>query len=202
MSCCNTPIINPFVPGWGSFIDFAPTVPQLYWNVDSNEQRYHLLCRQLHKLVCYADMLGGKINLDHAAIDALEKQFEQFKESGFLDYYEQQLEAWINANMPDIIANAIKMVFFGLTLDGYFVAYIPESWSDIVFDTGMVYGTDEYGRLILLMDVDGARPVMPNYASQTALGELQNMLADISQRVAANEHTLYDPLHESEVDNA
>ena len=190
MNCCNTPIINPFVPGWGSFIDFVPTVPQLYWNVDSNEQRYHLLCRQLHKLVCYADMLGGKINLDHAAINELEMQFEQFKESGFLDYYEEQIEAWINANMADIIADSIKMVFFGLTLDGYFVAYIPDSWSDIIFDTGMVYGTDEYGRLILLMDVDGARPVMPDHASQTALGELQHIMQSIEQRVANLEATI------------
>ena len=52
------------------------------------------------------------------------------------------------------------MVFFGLTLDGYFVAYIPESWTQIIFDTGAVYGTPEYGRLILSYDVTSdAQPV-------------------------------------------
>lgn len=46
-----------------------------------------------------------------------------------------------------------KFVFFGLTEDGYFVAYIPESWNDIQFSTS---GYDnftsiepEYGHLIL-----------------------------------------------------
>lgn len=153
MNCCNLPFI-PFVPGWSSFIDFSPTVPQLYWNIDSNEQRYHLLCRQLHKLVCYADMLGEKINIDHAAIDALEKEFETFKESGFIDYYEALIERWINQNMERLISLSIKQVYFGLTLDGYFVAYIPDSWDDIIFDTGANYGEDTYGRLILRWDVD------------------------------------------------
>lgn len=47
----------------------------------------------------------------------------------------------------------VKFVFFGLTEDGYFVAYIPESWNDIQFSTS---GYDdfmpiepEYGHLIL-----------------------------------------------------
>lgn len=151
---CNNPTFPLFVPGWSSFIDFSPTVPQLYWNIDSNEQRYHLLCRQLHKLVCYADMLGEKINIDHAAINALEKEFERFKNTGFLDYYEKLIEAWINANMERLIAASIRQVYFGLTLDGYFVAYIPDSWNDIIFDTGAVYGEDTYGRLILRWDVD------------------------------------------------
>lgn len=47
----------------------------------------------------------------------------------------------------------IKFIFFGLTDNGYFVAYIPESWNDIQFSTS---GYDdftsiesEYGHLIL-----------------------------------------------------
>lgn len=196
--------MNPWVSRWFGFTDYVPTVPQLYWNVDGNEQRYHLLCKQLHKLVCYADMLGQKITINHDQIDALEKEFMRFKNGALIDFYEKQVEAWINAHMPDIIGKYIRMVFFGLTLDGYFVAYIPEGtgWDDIIFDTGAVYGSDTYGRLILLMDVDGASPVMPNYANQSDMGELQRMLADLTSRVETNESTLYNPLNESEVDNA
>lgn len=189
MACCNDNI-DYFAPRWSSFLDFVPTVPQLYWNVDGNEQRYHLLCKQLHKLVCYADMLGTKINLNHEDIEKLEAEFEEFKESGFLDYYEQQLEAWINANMPEIIGKYIRMVFFGLTLDGHFVAYIPEGtgWDDIIFDTGAVYGSDEYGRLILLMDVDNASDVLPDYENEhTEMGILQRLFEDLEERVEALE---------------
>ena len=185
MSCCDNNI-NYFAPRWSSFLDFVPTVPQLYWNVDGNEQRYHLLCKQLHKLVCYADMLGMKININHEAIEKLEAEFEEFKESGFLDYYEKQLEAWINANMPEIIGKYVRMVFFGLTLDGHFVAYIPDGtgWDDIIFDTGAVYRSDEYGRLILLMDVDNASDVLPDYGNEhTEMGILQRLLNDLEERV-------------------
>ena len=155
MPCSNPPFIPPFA----GFIDFVPTVPQLYWNVDSNEQRYHTLCRELHKLICYADFLGENLNITHEQVEALEAEFEKFKESGFFDYYAEQLEAWINANMEGIISKAMKMVFFGLTLDGYFVAYIPDSWDDITFDTGAVYGESDYGRLILSYYVDSPHMV-------------------------------------------
>ena len=83
-------------------------------------------------------------------IEALRDEFGEFKTSGFEDYYEQLLREWINSNFAAILAEGIKsVVFFGLTLDGYFTAYIPQSWSDIIFDTGAVYGSEEYGRLIL-----------------------------------------------------
>lgn len=45
------------------------------------------------------------------------------------------LVRWLKANASDIIGELIKNVFFGLTDAGYFVAYIPESWSDIIFNT-------------------------------------------------------------------
>ena len=53
----------------------------------------------------------------------------------------------------ELLDRYVKFVFFGLTEDGYFVAYIPESWNDIQFSTS---GYDdftsiepEYGHLIL-----------------------------------------------------
>ena len=44
---------------------------------------------------------------------------------------------------------AIKMVFFGLSDDGYFVAYIPNSWNCITFGTIMDCDSPNYGRLTL-----------------------------------------------------
>lgn len=158
MDCCNNGLI-PWVARWFGFTDYVPTVPQLYWDMDSNEQRYHLLCKQLHKLVCYADMLGQKITIDHAAIEALEKEFEKFKDSGFEDYYLAQIEKWVNDNLAQLYKLLVKQIYFGLTDDGHFVAYIPESWEDIIFDTGYDYDLDTYGRLILRWDVDSTHSV-------------------------------------------
>lgn len=51
------------------------------------------------------------------------------------------LHQWVVENTPSIIGDAIKMVFFGITDDGYFVAYIPEGWNDIIFGTS---GYDDF----------------------------------------------------------
>lgn len=55
--------------------------------------------------------------------------------------------------LMQIISNAIKNVWFGLTDNGQFVAYIPESWDNITFNTtGLDIALEchpEYGRLVL-----------------------------------------------------
>ena len=63
---------------------------------------------------------------------------------------------WAKANMPSLVKEMIKTVWFGLTDDGYFVAYLPESWSDIIFNTT---GFDisipgySYGHLVLSYNI-------------------------------------------------
>lgn len=142
------------IPPFAGYTDFTPFVPKLYWDVYSQEQRMHALCEQAHKIICYCNMLGIEVDKTLDDIESLEAEFEQFKESGFSDYYEQQLEQWINDNAALLFTKLARMVFFGLTLDGHFVAYIPESWDDIVFDTGADYTLDTYGRLMLRWDAD------------------------------------------------
>lgn len=195
MDCCDHHSGLGWVARWMGFTDYVPTVPQLYWNVDGNEQRYHLLCKQLHKLVCYADMLGQKIDLDHAAIDELERQFEEFKESGFLDYYEKQIEAWIDDNVALLFERFAKQVYFGLTSTGYFCAYVPDSWEEIEFDTGMVPNRFDYGRLILRFNADGSGVIdnTGRYDDANTEGILARLNA-LEARVFRNENTLYTNL--------
>ena len=131
------------------FTEFTASIPKMYWDVKSQEQRILTICKQIHKLICYADMLGDKIEIDHADILELQRLFEQFQESGFDDYYAAQVEKWIDEHLQFIYDHTIKQIYFGLTLDGYFVAYIPESWDDITFDTIMNYSDPNYGCLTL-----------------------------------------------------
>lgn len=145
---CHKPC-NRFIPWFSAWQEYSPVIPKMYWDVESAEQRMHAVCAQLHKLVCFVDFLGDKISINRADIEELQRLFKQFMDSGFEDYYEQQIEAWINEHMESIIAQSIKMVFFGLTLDGYFCAYIPKSWYGIVFDTIADYTSENYGCLVL-----------------------------------------------------
>ena len=156
------------------------------------------MCELINRLICYADMLGDKVSDDHDAIEELIEEFNKFKDSGFLDYYEKQLEAWINAHMADIISMYVKQVFFGLTLDGHFVAYIPEgsAWEDVIFDTGAVYDLDTYGRLILYYETDSTSDV---WQDRNVVNDLGNVLSQFDRRITANENELYNPLEQSEV---
>lgn len=187
--CCR-PEPYRWLSTFRGFTDFTTAIPKLYFDVDSAEQRYHLLCEQLHKLICYIDYVGDKVNIDHNEIEKLKEQFQKFMESGFEDYYIEQIYKWIDDHMEELITYAVKMVFFGLTDDGYFVAYIPDSWDEILFDTGAVYGTDEYGRLILNYDVYSDHDVNQDWITN------KKILEDVRKRVTQTEETLYTPMRE------
>ena len=138
------------LPLFEAFTDYVPAIPKMYWDVYSQEERIRAICDQIDKIIAYANTLGIQINTNTEDIEQLMEEFEEFKESGFDDYYKQIIQAWVSSHMPDIMEQATKMVFFEINDDGYFVANIPEQWDDIEFDTGMNYDDQRtYGRLIL-----------------------------------------------------
>ena len=188
-------LLGKVLPYGAYRLDAAPVIPAFYWDVYSAEQRYKHMCAELHKLANYANMLGADLNLTHEAIDDLQRQLDELNAGGWIDTYISQLIDWINAHLDELIAKRIKMVFFGLTDDGYFCAYIPESWSDIRFDTGMVWGRFDYGRLILRYDVDGSGVIdnTGRYDGASTEGILAR-LADLERRVNRNDGTLYTQL--------
>ena len=134
---------------------FTPAIPKMYWDVDSQEQGIRQLWMVVQQLCDYADEICDQTNLNTNDIAELKQLFQDFVEHGFDKYYEQQIEQWFQDNAWKIYERTAKQVFFGLTSDGYFCAYVPESWAEIEFDTGAVYGTEEYGRLILRYAADG-----------------------------------------------
>lgn len=83
----------------------------------------------------------------------LKQMYDDIMSGNFPDSMIDALHDWLSRNAVDIIGELVKMVFFGLTDSGYFIAYIPESWSDIVFRTSE-YDIEipmfrEYGHLCL-----------------------------------------------------
>ena len=144
----NYPAPAPLAP-FGCW-PYTMAIPKFYWDAESPEQRVKYLCMLYDKLMAYVDMMRGVVNINSDAIAELQAAFAKFQESGFDDYYREQVEQWISANLKFIYEQTIKQIYFGLTDDGYFCAYIPDSWDDITFDTGAVYGSEEYGRLMLM----------------------------------------------------
>lgn len=65
---------------------------------------------------------------------------------------------WMQRYGLDLVGELVKMVFFGITDDGYFVAYIPEGWDDIIFNTtgyDITISDRDYGHLVLSFLIGG-----------------------------------------------
>jgi len=133
------------VPYWG-WTAYTPVIPKMYWDVYSQEERIKLLCKDHDKLVHYASYLAEQITINNKNMQELDEQFQKFIDGEYDDYYEQKIAEWVDANMTAIMERSVKNLYFGLTDDGHFVAYIPENWNELMFDTGYVYGQDDYGR--------------------------------------------------------
>lgn len=104
------------------------------------------------------DLLGDYKSLTEWRIEH-EAQYEELKDlydavmsGNFPQPVKDAFSDWMENNALDLVGQLVKMVFFGLTEYGYFVAYIPESWDDIEFGTSgldtTIVGLD-YGHLIL-----------------------------------------------------
>lgn len=113
---------------------------------DDSLSYYEVLC----KVVEYINKLIDTDRELFADLDELRAELKVVQE--WIDNFDTSF-------MEEIIAQYIKMVFFGLTDDGYFVAYIPDSWDDIQFSTSQYDDftslEPDYGHLILSVNVEG-----------------------------------------------
>lgn len=96
--------------------------------------------------------------------DAWKEEYEQayqdFKnlisdiESGrFPPSVQEAFSKWMRENAIALVGEMVKCVFFEISLEGYFIAWIPDGWDDIIFNTT---GLDislalqpDYGHLVL-----------------------------------------------------
>ena len=179
---------------YSSYVASTPALPAFYWDVYSSEQRVKAICMEIDKLINYADMLNVNLNTTHDDVAKVQDELQKLKDGGLLDFYEKQIAAWIDANMKRIMSRTIKFAMFGINKDGRFVAYVPDSWSEIQFDFGAVYGRSDYHRIILRFDAEGnaINNTYPYSLAQTQ--PLKQLIADLevnSKRTDAAYDTLF-----------
>lgn len=111
---------------------------------DDSLSYMELLCKVKDKLNEIINSSNGFIpRLDELdeEVNALELRVEHLESGEYDDIIKEYLD------------RAIKNVFFGLTDSGYFVAYIPDGWNDVKFNTteyDITVDTEpEYGHLVL-----------------------------------------------------
>lgn len=175
---------------YSAFVSSTPALPAFYWNVYSSEQRIKHICYEIDKIIAYANMLGVNINATNEDVAKLQELFQKFQDQGLAELYEKLLQQWVDDNMERIISRAVKFVYFGLTNDGYFCAYIPDSWDEITFDTGAVYGRSDYGRLILKMQTDSPNSINNTYSySLSQSTSLKQLIADLEVNAKRTDST-------------
>ena len=86
-------------------------------------------------------------------LESLETLYNAIKSGDFPDDVKAAFTKWMSENAIDIIGELATSVFFEITDTGYWVANIPESWHDIIFNTtGLDIILDlqpDYGHLVL-----------------------------------------------------
>jgi len=130
--------------------EFPYTDPNLY-NDD------WLLSKMRELLVKMDDLEAWKTEYQEA-YEAFKQMVEDIEAGVFPESIRKAFENWMRKNAINLVGELVKLVFFGINDDGYWVAYIPEGWDDIIFNTT---GLDielagyDYGRLVLSFETGG-----------------------------------------------
>ena len=118
----------------------------LRWIV-SQIQTLHQL---FDKLKCDVEKTGGNVEALNGYTKALsDAQCAINERLDVGDFEKETFAEWADANLPAMVTQMVKFVFFGLSDDGHFVAYIPSSWKFLNFDTSTRANDPNWGHLII-----------------------------------------------------
>lgn len=143
------------VPFW-----VQPIQPLVYReSLSYLEQLKHIVCH-FNKMVESLNSIKGQVQINTHDIEQLGDELDRLdselqaldtyiRSGEAADAYIESLSKWIDDNLITLVGRVVKYVFFGLTDDGYFVAYIPDSWDFISWDTCMDIKSNAYGHLML-----------------------------------------------------
>ena len=70
-----------------------------------------------------------------AQYEELKALYDAIMSGNFPQSIKDAFSEWMQDNALDLVGELVHMVFFELTEEGYFIAYIPESWDEITFGT-------------------------------------------------------------------
>lgn len=162
----------PPLPFFAGFTAFTPEVPKLYWNVKSQEQRYFMLCKELYKMICYADTLAERIN-------AIQGDLEQT-----IDDFKVEITAQLNQQNADIAAQLAQQNAYVAQQISTLKMYVDYRFDHMaegmnVYDvtTGTYRPSDEAMRRLysaLAYNNTGMRALVSNLASNITVEALSN----------------------------
>lgn len=135
----------PFCPSPG----YTPGDPAMYdlrWMVSQIQS----LTALVSGIAKGQEAQGGNItalNATMSELDKAQKCINARLDAG--DFENESFREWADKNLPAMITEMVHFVWFGLTDDGHFVAYVPANWTWLTFNTGTDVTEPEYGHLII-----------------------------------------------------
>ena len=111
-----------------------------YPYTDFHELNLSWVIERLKGIIEAIEKMDGWIEQHEQEYQELKEFYDDLMSGNFPPSFEEEIENWLRENAADIIPEIIKAVFFGLE-NGYFVAYIPDSWADLIFGTS---GLDDF----------------------------------------------------------
>ena len=129
-----------------------PRLP-VYPNGQSLIQNWDWIIRSIKMLLKWMESSKEWMEEFKEAYEELKAIYDRILAGDFPESIQEAFEKWMQLHANELVGSMVKNVFFGLTDAGYFVAYIPESWEDITFNTtGLDIAVElqpEYGHLVL-----------------------------------------------------
>lgn len=123
-----------------------------YPYTDFHELNLDWVLTTVKQLFEAVQQIDGWIDNHQQEYEELKALYDQIMAGNFPPSIKNAFAVWMQQNALDLVGELVKMVIFNITDDGYFVAYIPESWDDIIFGTtGLDIGLPgyDYGHLVL-----------------------------------------------------
>lgn len=118
-------------------------------NLDWIISHFHEFIEEINSLESWRSEHEVQYNELLEMYEEIKQNWDDFEAGEFPQHVYQAMEQWWIKNAIDLVGNFTRFVFFGLTLDGHFVAYIPENWRDIQFDTIIDPDSPDYGKLTI-----------------------------------------------------
>lgn len=133
--------LNTYVPGSSDYEIMARVI-----------ETYNSAVSKFNSLLNSTDGIDAKLQELKTEIQNINKLLNEIADGNYADLYITQLSNWIDKNLQELVAKIVKFVWFELTDDGHFIAYIPSTWDFITFSTITDYNNPDYGKLALLWE--------------------------------------------------
>jgi hypothetical protein len=92
---------------------------------------------------------GTELSELKTEVDFVSVELTKVKNGDYVSLYLDSLSKWIDSNLTAIVSRVVKFVAFELDDSGRLIAYIPDTWDFLKFDTDVNTESANYGHLIL-----------------------------------------------------